>query len=813
MKLPSYLIEWFSKKGWVIHSYQQEMFDFFSKQKSVLLVAPTGGGKTLASFLPSIIDIHENKVKGLHTLYISPLKALTEDVRRNLINPIKELALSVQTDIRTGDTSSYRRQKQLKQPPNILLTTPESLMLLLSYPKARQFFANLKTIIIDEIHSLVPNKRGDLTSLGLAQLTAFAPKAIRIGLSATISNPQLMAKWLMPKRKKAEIIIAKIVVKPRVQLLAAETVPYSGFMAKHAVPAIYEVIKEHKLSLIFVNTRAQAEFLFYQLWLANQQKLNIAIYHGSLSKEQRFKTEQLIINGGIQTLICTSALELGIDWGDVSAVIQVGAPYGVSRLLQRIGRSNHRLNEPSLAYLVPTNCFNALESEAAIRAINAMQLENEEMHPGSLDVVIQFIVNAACSEPVREKELFNIVSSAYPYQSIEPELFSKLFQFATNGGYTLQYYEQYHRLIETEKCYFIPASAKVIRRHRQNIGTIIEAARLRVKVINKRKDRIVGDIEEGFAQELEPGDSFLFAGEILEFVRLHDLTVETRKINGKDPRLPSYVGGMLPLSTFLANEVAALINQPHSWLKMPTKIQKWLDLQQRFSLIPSAESLLVEQFQDKKTNYLVIYSFAGRRANQSLGMLITKRLEALKLKPLSFTATDYGLAISNLKIVSEEEIYSLFSISVLYEALEKWFEETFLLKRKFREIAIISGLTERQIAGTRKSMKQVTFSTDLIYDVLKKHEPEHILLEITKRDALKTLLDVDRLVDLLKQFDSKIIIKELTHSSPFAIPILSTFKTEKITGQGEEELLSLAEVEAKASQLMEEVTQIVNQFE
>lgn len=810
MIIPDYISAWFKQKGWIMHEYQQQMFDFFVNQKSVLLVAPTGGGKTLASFLPAIVDIHEQQLTGLHTLYISPLKALTQDIHRNLVTPLQEMALNINIAIRTGDTSAYQRQKQLKKPPQILLTTPESLMLLLSYNNAAVFFKQLKMIIIDELHSLANTKRGDLTSLALAQLQDYAPIARRVGLSATVAKPHLLSKWLAPTQQQAETLVIKTTVKPIVRLLAQETIPYSGFMAKHAVSSIYQVLSQHKMTIIFINTRAQAEFLFRQLWLVNQHNLAIAIYHGSLSKEQRQKTERLTVEGMLRAVVATSALELGIDWGNVDAVIQVGAPHSISRLIQRIGRSNHQFEQASLAYLVPTNCFDALESLAAIRAIHHERFDDEEMHPGSLDVVVQFIINCACSAPVQKTKLLALIRKAYPYRHLEKQVFLKLFQFAIDGGYTLQHYEQYHRLTENRQKRFLPSSAKVIRRHRQNIGTIIEAARLRVKILNKRKDKIVGDIEESFIQELQPGDTFLFAGEILEYIQIHDMQVETRKIQANTAKLPSYKGGVMPLSTYLAAEVKKLINQPQTWSEFPPRVKEWLALQQKFSLIPNQKSMLIEQFNYKKRNYLVIYSFEGRRANHSLGMLISRRLESLKLKPLSFTATDYGLAISTLKKVAVSTITQLFASAILTEELEKWLLESSLLKRTFRQIAIITGLTERQIAGTRKSMKQVTFSTDLIYEVLKRYEPEHILLTITQEDVMKSLLDVERLATMLQRVNHDIVVKELSRPSPFAIPILSTFTTERISGEAEEELLSQAEIEATAEELIAEVKKIVH---
>ena len=807
MIIPSYLMHWFLDKGWNIHSYQKKMFTLFHQKKSVLLIAPTGGGKTLASFLPVISDIHNNNPKGLHTLYISPLKALANDIQRNLKNPITEMGLNISVDTRTGDTSTYRRSQQKKKPPSILLTTPESLMLLLSYKDANHFFAHLKTIIIDELHSFASTKRGDLLSLGLAQLNAFAPEAIRIGLSATVEKPERLAQWLGKKDQAAEILIAKMKTYPDISLLNnTAPIPYSGFMARYAIEGIYQTIQVHKLTIIFVNTRSQAEFIFQQLWQNNINNFPIAIYHGSLSKEQRVKTEALTLTHQLKAIVATSALELGIDWGNIDCVLQVGAPRGISRLLQRIGRSNHQFNKASLAKLVPANCFDTLECQAAIDAIKKGKLDGEPFNEGALDVVVQFIINSACSREIEPLALFEIIKSAYPYRTLDQETFLQLFEFATNGGYVLKHYEQYHRLIETNKNYTI-ASDKAARRHRQNIGTIIESAHLSVKVLNKRKDKILGQIEENFIQQLSCGDTFMFAGLVLEFIRIHDMFVEVRKFKSKAvaPKIPAYLGGTMPLTTNLADEVCTLINTPSRWNILPEKIQDWLSLQQKFSNLPGGEHLLVEHYVYKKNYYLTIYCFEGRRANHTLGMLITKRMEALSLMPLSFTVTDYGLTIKNLKQVSFEQLDALFSQTIIHEELEKWLSISPLLKRSFRQVAIISGLIERQQAGTRKTMKQVTFSTDLIYDVLQRYEPNHVLLKMTRLDANRILLDLDRLEHLLQRFEHKINFVELSRPSPMSITFLTTFKTENIHGEALQELLLQNENELLATKLMDEV--------
>jgi ATP-dependent Lhr-like helicase len=784
------------------------MVDAFEKQRSTLLIAPTGGGKTMAGFMVSLIDIEKTAATGLHTLYISPLKALTNDIERNLLQPVADMGIAVSIETRTGDTPSHKRARQRKKPPNILLTTPESLMLMLSYHDAPSIFGKLRLVIIDEVHSIAPTKRGDFTALALARLAALAPQHIRFGLSATVAEPDILAAWLGRTGEPAQTLLVKQQAPPEVKLLKTRgRLPYGGFMARYAVADIYAALLQSKTSLIFVNTRAQAELMFQMLWDVNDKNLPIAIYHGSLTKEQRRKTEAMMAAGRLRAVVATSALELGIDWGDVDLVLHVGAPKGVSRLLQRIGRSNHRMDEPSKAMLVPANHFEVLECLAAIHAIDANRLDGEPMLPGSADVIVQYIINCACSAPVVETALYDEILNAPPYQGVTPELFGKLFQFAVNGGYVLKHYERYARLVPAEDGHgWQIASRMMAMRHRQNIGVIIEAARLRVLRLNpKRGGRVLGDIEESFAQGLVPGDTFFFAGEVLAYVRIRDMVLEARPAKASEPKIPSYAGGNMPLSTFLADGVRSLLNDRTTWNALPPSVCEWLELQKGFSHLPGRERLLVEHFPYHKRLITLIYTFEGRKANQTLGMLMTRRMERMGLKPLSFSVTDYALSIVGLEAIDEQQCRQLLDPIIVFEELEEWLVESPMLKRSFRRVATITGLTEQRHAGARKTMKQVTFSTDLIYDVLRRYEPDHILLHITRSDAERELLDVHRLTDFLLRYRDKADHVILERPSPMAIPILFDVRREPVKGAALEHLLEQAQQQEQAEDLMEDV--------
>ena len=805
--IPSHFERWFSARDWAILPHQQEMSARYFRGESTLLTAPTGTGKTLSGFLPVLIDIEQARPTGIHTLYIAPLKALSYDIERNVLAMIEALDLKISVESRTGDTGAAQRRRQREKPPQILLTTPESLMLLLSYHDAAALFGQLECVIVDEIHQVAASKRGDLVALALAQLEAYRPGFRRVGLSATVSDPDVFRAWLGPAGEPAGHLNAAPGKSPAVEILkTAAPIPYGGFMTEYAVPEILEQIIQHKTAIIFVNTRAQAEMMFQFLWNANDANLPIGIYHASLTQDVRHRAVALMNEGGLRALVATSALELGIDWGDVDVVIQVGAPKGVSRLLQRIGRSNHKVNAPSKAFLAPANRFEVLECQAAMKAIAEGALDGELPAQGSQDVVIQFIMNAACSKPVAPADLYAIISKSWSYRDMTFAAFETLFRFAADGGYALRNYDRWRRLTPTHDGRWTPISDAIISRHRQNIGVIIEAGKLKVKKLTgKRFGVMLGEVEEGFAQGLRPGDTFYFAGEILAFERITDMALEARPSPASEPLLPTYSGGQMPLSTFLADGVRALLNDSGLRKKLPKPIEQWLKLQAQFSQLPNLDRLLVECFPRAKLYSTVLYTFEGRRANQTLGMLVSRRMERRGLHPLSFTVTDYGLAITSVEPTTETALADLLAIDILADELEEWLAEAPMLKRSFRRVATIVGLVEQQNNAKRKTVRQMTFSTDLIYDVLRKYEPDHVLLRLTRADAERELLDLDRLKDMLLKYRDRVDFCALSKPSPLSLPVILDVRTERLPGAGLEALLAQASMEQEAERLIEEV--------
>ena len=571
--------------------------------ESVLLIAPTGGGKTLAGFLPSLIGLHEAPREGLHTLYVSPLKALATDIARNLTAPVAEMGLAVTIETRTGDTPTNRRKRQREAPPNILLTTPESLALLLSLDGAPALFAGLERVVIDEVHALAGTKRGDQLALCVSRLAGIAPAMRVSGLSATVAHPAALMAYCGATRRIEEPGGAA----PDISLLVPPgELSWSGHMGLEAAPAILARIREAGMTIVFVNTRAQAELIFQELWKLNDETLPIALHHGSLEVEQRRKVEAAMSAGKLRAVVATSSLDLGIDWGGVDQVLQIGAPKGVSRLLQRVGRANHRMDEASRAILVPANRFEVLECEAAIEGVAAQELDGDPPRPGGLDVLAQHLLGLACGGPFHPDAVFAEVRATQPYAGLSRAEFDAVLDFVATGGYALAAYEQNHKLFTDSEGRMHVRSARIAAQYRMNIGTIVEAPMLKVKLVGRRRfGPTLGEVEEYFVNQLRPGDAFIFAGRKLKFLRVHEMAVEAAEGGEGDPLVPAYAGGRLPLSTHLATRVRGLLQSPELWGRFPDQVADWLRLQQKRSRLPGRADLLVESFPRAGRWYLV----------------------------------------------------------------------------------------------------------------------------------------------------------------------------------------------------------------
>src|SRR4051812_33997936 len=533
--LPDRFSAWFASRGWTPRGHQLDLLAKAQAGRSVLLVAPTGAGKTLAGFLPTLVDLAERPAPSpalrgsrLHTLYISPLKALAVDIARNLETPVREMALPIRVETRTGDTAAHKRARQIERPPDILLTTPEQLALLIAHRESHELFADLKRVILDELHALVTSKRGDLLALGLARLRALAPDLATIGLSATVREPDELRRYLVAQRDGAaplsrvrervrvragavgasiaaltrsalaastspasgrggtalaDLVIAEGGARADIRMLELHApLPLAGHTALLAMSAIYDLIRRHKTTLVFVNTRLQAELVFRELWDRNDDNLAIALHHGSLDAGQRRRVEAAMAEGRLRAVVCTSTLDLGIDWGDVDLVVNVGAPKGASRLMQRIGRANHRLDEPSKAYLVPANRFEILECRAALDAVEAAAQDTPDARTGALDVLCQHVLGMACADPFDMAALYEEVRSVAPYAALSYEDFEAAVDFVATGGYALRAYERFAKIVRGKDGLWRVREGRVAQQYRLNVGTIVESTTIKVRL-------------------------------------------------------------------------------------------------------------------------------------------------------------------------------------------------------------------------------------------------------------------------------------------------------------------------------------------
>jgi ATP-dependent helicase Lhr and Lhr-like helicase len=815
--LPPELAGWFATRGWAVRRHQREMLEVAASGRHALLVADTGAGKTLGGFLPTLADFCPSVLngqappEGLHTLYVSPLKALAHDVQRNLLTPVEELGLKMRVEVRSGDTPSERKARQRVKPPHVLLTTPESLSLLLSYPEATELFSTLKRVVIDEVHAFAPTKRGDLLALALTRLQALSPDLQRVALSATLADPDAFRGWLAPQISNGGseidsvwLVLGEDGAPPELSILLPEDarVPWGGHAAAWAVPQLIEAIRANKTTLIFCNTRFLAEFIFQKLWEANEDTLPIGIHHGSLSKEARRKVEGAMARGELRALVATASLDLGVDWGDIDLVVQMGAPKGSSRLLQRIGRANHRLDQPSRALLVPGNRFEFLEAIAAEQAVAEGQRDGEAFRPGGLDVLAQHVMARACAGPFDGAALLGEIRSCSAYVWLTDDQWSRVLEFVATGGYALRAYDRFRRITLVKDGQGNEAwrltHPEQAGRFRLNAGIIIDSEMVEVMF---RRGKSLGRVEESFAASLRPGDTIRFAGMDLEVESMKDTQLIVRAAK-KLGQIPSYMGQRMAMTTHLSGRVQALLADRAGWARFPDDVREWLEVQDWRSELPEPGKLLVESFPYEGRHYTVFYAFEGWPAHQSLGMLLTRRMEDRGLMPLGFVANDYALAVWGLRPV--EDPGALLSAEILGDEFAAWVQDSYLLRRAFREVAVIAGLVERQQPGTRKTGRQVTFSTDLIYDVLRKYEPDHLLIEAAWADARARMTDVGRLGDLLERAEREVRHVKLDRVSPLAVPVLVMIGRESVPqGMADDALLIEAEGLAGAAMRIE----------
>jgi len=779
---------WFKKRGWEAHGFQKESANKYFKGYSGLLNAPTGSGKTYALAIPAIVDyVQKNKPKGLFLLWITPLKALSVDIRAAIETAADELNAGWYVALRNGDTEPKERTKQKKEKPQCLVTTPESLHILLAQKDATEFFQNLNCVVIDEWHELMGSKRGVQVELGLSRLRNLC-KNIKIwGISATIGNLAEARDVLIPNANKICIVKSDIEKRIKIHTIMPdnlEELPWSGHLGVKLLHKILPVIEQSKTTLIFTNTRAQSEIWYQNLLNANPKLAGrMAIHHGSLTSEVRNWVEKMLHAGELKAVVCTSSLDLGVDFRPVDSVIQIGSPKGVARFVQRAGRSGHRPGEISKIWFLPTNSLELLEAAALKTAIANKQVESRIPVVRAFDVLVQYLMTLAVGEGFKPEEIFWEIKNTHAFHTITDDEYKYLLYFLTEGGKSLSSYDEYKRVVNDNGIYRV-TDRRTAMHHRLSIGTIQSDTSILIKFMHGSR---IGTIEEYFITRLNIGDCFVFAGKVLELVKTDGTTAYVRKANKPKGAVPSWQGGRMSLSSELAKLLRQKISNWNTLEDEELKVLKPLFLlQQERSKVPEENELLIEYHVTDEGYHLFVFPFEGRMVNEGLAMLIAYRLSKIKTATFSIGMNDYGFELlSDSPILLEEALEEdVFSPANLISDLFSTTNYSEITRKRFSEIANISGLVFKGTPNKPIKNRHLQANASLFYQVFKDYEPENLLLKQAEEEALYYQLDEHRLREALQKINSQhIIITRPTEPTPFSFPILVDRLREKLSNE------------------------------
>jgi ATP-dependent Lhr-like helicase len=810
-----YLIikEWLQQKGHQPFAFQESAWEAIINQRSGLVNAPTGCGKTFSVFLGAVIefinshpkDYRTTKNNGLQLLWITPLRALAKDIGRAMEEVIAELDLMWKVGIRNGDTTTADRQKQKRQMPEVLIITPESLHLLLASKGYPQLFQTLKIIAVDEWHELLGSKRGVQIELAISRILGSQTSNINQdnatdlsffthnsnlsnqhiatvwGISATIGNlDQAKDVLLSPIKNSHEGIIIKANISKKIEVESIfpdeiEKFPWSGHLGIKLAHKLIPIIEASKTTLIFINTRGMSE-MWYQTLLTFAPQLSgaIALHHGSIEQQLRFWVEEALHEGKLKAVVCTASLDLGVDFRPVETIVQVGSPKGVARFLQRAGRSGHQPGAVSKIYFLPTHSLELVEAAALKQAIAENNIESREPMLLCFDVLIQFLCTLAISEGFIPDKLLKEVQSTYCFSSITEEEWLQVLNFITSGGEALQEYDEYKKVEIDETGLYRINSRKLAMRHRMHIGTIVSDAMLKVKFMS---GGFIGVIEEWFISKLTPGEVFTLAGRNLELVGIKDMTAIVKKSNSKKSIVPSWMGGRMPLTANLGNMLRHQLNKAFEYSHLNNEIQKLFplfEMQRQLSHVPKASELLIEHIETKDGFHLFVHTFEGRLVNEAMGAILAYRIS--KIMPISFTfaMNDYSFELlSDQAIpVDDSNVYELFSPENLFEDIQRSVNSTEMAKRKFRDIAVIGGLIFQGYPGEHKKAKHLQASSSLLFSVFNEYETQNLLLRQAYQEVFDQQMEEVRLRNMLNRIqESNIIITFPTQLTPFSFPV------------------------------------------
>ena len=787
---------WFTANNWTVFPFQRKVWKQYLKGESGLIHSPTGTGKTYAAWMGALAEwlarpddtwkpTKRRPHPPVQVLWITPLRALAYDTSKNLKKPIEDLAIPWSVETRTGDTKSSVRQRQRRRLPTTLITTPESLSLILTWANSEDLLSTLKLVVVDEWHELLASKRGTQTELALARLRRLNPALKTWGLSATMGNLDIALKSLLGEVSyhsgeitQGQLIEANIKKKIEIKSVIPETMerfPWAGHLGLKLLPDVVNIIKQNRTTLIFCNTRNQVE-RWYQAILEAEPDLagEIALHHGSISRDSRNWGEQALRDKQLKCVVCTSSLDLGVDFPEVDAVLQVGSPKGVARLIQRAGRSGHQPNLKSTVICVPAHALELLEISAVRQAMRTNEIESRPPIDKPLDVLVQHLVTIGLGSGFDSDELYKEIRTTYSYQSLTASEWQWAIDFLSNGGDALKAYEDYHRLLFDGSQYKV-TNKNVTRLHRMSIGTIVGDTSLQVQYMKGRK---VGQIEESFVSRLKPGDKFTLGGKVLEFVRLRDLKVLVKRSKGTKGVVPRWYGGKMPLSQILTQYMRQQLHQVNQDNYQDQELKALVPIfktQRELSHIPAENELLIERFKSRDGYHLFIYPFAGRLVHEGLAALVAYRLSQYQAITFTISSNDYGFELLSPDLAPLENAldHGLFSVDNLSEDIIDSLNASEMARRQFREIARVSGLVFSRYPGGQKTMRQLQSSASLIFDVLTNYDADNLLLAQARREVLLGQLEEKRLIQTLRRLsDSTVILKEVKRATPFSFPLL-----------------------------------------
>jgi ATP-dependent Lhr-like helicase len=792
--------QWFKLKKWKWAAFQKDAAAAYLAGKSGLVNAPTGSGKTYSLWIPILIryinSLPKNpakRSKGLQILWITPLRALSKDLFRNMETAALEMNLNLHVGIRTGDTSVKERTAQKKQMPEALLITPESLHILFAQKNSSEIFRNLHTVVIDEWHELMGSKRGTQTELALARLRTIKPDMQTWGISATIGNLDEAQKVLLGMQfNEQNAVTIKAETKKRVVVESiiperVETLPWSGFMGTRLVDDVVKIVREGKTTLLFTNTRSQTA-IWYNVIINKYPEFAgiMALHHASLDREIRDWVEESLHNEKLKLVICTASLDLGVDFRPVETVIQVGSPKSISRFLQRAGRSGHQPGAVSKIYFCPTNSLELIEAVSLREGVEKNIIEDRPPVIQAFDVLAQWMITLAVGEGFEETQLFDEVRDAYGYQFINREEWEWLLGYITTGSASLTVYDEYKKVERIEGRYRV-TSRRVAQRHMLSMGTIVSDTSLKVKL---QHGRYLGSVEESFVTRMKAGDVFVFAGMTVEFIRIHEMTVTVKKAEGKRGFLVRWAGGRMPLSSqlsaFIRERLSDAIDNPLKEKEL-AKLQPLLRLQQERSIIPTQHELLIEQCETREGHHIFIFPFEGRLVHEGMSIILAYRIS--KLTPITFSVAmnDYGFELLSDQYVDFEAVlggHELFSVKNLVDDIYQSVNATEMAKRKFREISAIAGLMFQGYPGKFMKTKQLQASSSLLFTVMHKYEDNNLLIKQAYQEVLTYQLEEVRMRMALERIArQKIIIKKTSKPTPLSFPIMVDRLREQLTSE------------------------------